>query len=41
MEPRGCLYDEEETYYEDNEGSDYALNPYSCWGDEEDDIDGD
>lgn len=25
MEPRGCLYDEEGTYYEDCEGNDYPI----------------
>lgn len=28
VEPRGCLYDEEGTYYEDLEGSDYPVNPF-------------
>lgn len=25
-DPIGCLFDEEETYYEDNTGSDYPIN---------------
>jgi hypothetical protein len=25
IEPRGCLYDEEEIYYEDLDGNDYPI----------------
>lgn len=32
MNPRGCLYDEEETYYEDLEGNDYPVNPFDECG---------
>lgn len=36
IDPRGCLYDEEGNYYEDDEGNDYPINPFGeCGSDEE------
>lgn len=39
-EPYGCLYDEEGTYYQDNDGNEYSLNPFGECGTIEEECDG-